>query len=305
MEREGVSGKEREGDPCCSFPLSIPAESAATRSAAAEAATAAGPPVAVEARPVVAAAVSLARHHRRREAETLDFSGALLGRERLAARELDLPVHGVDRDDLDLDLVAHLHDVGRLAHAPRRELGNVDEPVHAREDLHETAVWLDAHDRAEILGADLGDRRELADRLDALRGGPEVARGDGNGPVVLHVDLAGVFLLERADRLAAGADDVADLVLGHRDREQARRERGELGARGVQRLLHLVEDEEPAVAGLLESLLEDLRRDAADLDVHLEGRDAGTRTGITALLMSIWRAVMPVRVPATLKSMSP
>src|ERR1039458_1046120 len=54
----------------------------------------------------------------------------------------------------------------------------------------------------------------------------------------------------------------------------ARRERGELGARGVQRLLHFVEDEKPAVARLLECLLEDLRRDAADLDVHLEGRDA-------------------------------
>ncbi len=46
------------------------------------------------------------------------------------------------------------------------------------------------------------------------------------------------------------------------------------GRAACERLLHLVEDEEAAAAGLLERLLEDLRRDAADLDVHLEGRDA-------------------------------
>src|ERR1019366_5954228 len=199
---------------------------------------------------------------------------ALLGGERLTARELDLPVHRVDRDDLDLDLVAHFHDVGRLTHAARGELRDVEQSVHAGQDLNEAPVRLDAHDGAEILGPDLRHGRDLADRLDALLGGPEVARGHRDGAVVLHVDLAGVLLLERADRLAAGADDVADLLFGHGDRQKARRERRELGARGLQRLLHLVEDEEAAVARLFERLLEDLRRDAADLDVHLERGDA-------------------------------
>jgi hypothetical protein len=70
------------------------------------------------------------------------------------------------------------------------------------------------------------------------------------------------------------------------DRQEARRVGGDLGAGRRDRLLHDVEDVHPAGLRLRERLLEDLAADAGDLDVHLEGGD-------------------PLRVPATLKSMSP
>ena len=58
------------------------------------------------------------------------------------------------------------------------------------------------------------------------------------------------------------------------DREDARRVAGDVRARRRKGLGHLVEDVEPAGAGLLEGLLEDLAAQALDLDVHLEGGDA-------------------------------
>jgi hypothetical protein len=48
----------------------------------------------------------------------------------------------------------------------------------------------------------------------------------------------------------------------------------DVGARLGQRLEHLAEDVQAALAGLLERVLEDLAGQALDLDVHLQGGDA-------------------------------
>ena len=87
------------------------------------------------------------------------------------------------------------------------------------------------------------------------------------------------LLDDRADHAAAGADDRADLVLRDLDAVHARRVGRELRARRVDRLQHLVEDEQPRVAGLGQRLLHDLVGDALDLDVHLERGDALGRAG--------------------------
>ena len=59
-----------------------------------------------------------------------------------------------------------------------------------------------------------------------------------------------------------------------------------MSARGAESFLHLVEDEEPAFARLIERL-------------------AMIAIEMPATFRSIWSAVMPCSVPATLKSMSP
>ena len=51
----------------------------------------------------------------------------------------------------------------------------------------------------------------------------------------------------------------------------------ELVARRGERLGHLAEDVQAAFAGLVERLLEDLARQALDLDVHLDRGDAAAR----------------------------
>src|SRR6266511_2549487 len=91
-----------------------------------------------------------------------------------------------------------------------------------------------------------------------------------------HVLDVGVVLgLEPADGLAALADDESDLLGVDLDGRDPRGMLGELGAGLRDRLGHLVEDEVARPFGLFESASHDLLRDAGDLDVHLERRDAG------------------------------
>ena len=113
-----------------------------------------------------------------------------------------------------------------------------------------------------------------------------VGRCDVDAAVVLDVDLHAGALDDAADHLAAGSDDVADLVDRNLDRHDARRVHATCRCAARHRLGHLAEDVHPAGARLLQRLRHDLRRDAGDLDVHLQRGDA-------------------LRVPATLKSMSP
>jgi hypothetical protein len=101
--------------------MSARAEATTARPAASEAAAAG-------ARATVASVVVAAGRYGG-QAEPFDLGGGLLRGEGLAPGELDLPVHRVDGDDLDLDLVAHLDDVGRLADAAGSQLGDVDEAV--------------------------------------------------------------------------------------------------------------------------------------------------------------------------------
>ena len=99
-------------------------------------------------------------------------------------------------------------------------------------------------------------------------------RVDADEAVLLDVDLDVELLLEAADRLAALADQEADLVRLDLDRQHLRRVLGELGARLGEGLGHLAEDVQPCVLGLAERAAQQVGRDARDLDVHLQGRDA-------------------------------
>jgi hypothetical protein len=74
--------------------------------------------------------------------------------------------------------------------------------------------------------------------------------------------------------LAAGADDVADLVDGNLDGLDAGRGVAQLGAGLGDFLEHGVEDEGAAFLGLLERGAEDFGGQALGLVVHLQGGDA-------------------------------
>ena len=130
-----------------------------------------------------------------------------------------------------------------------RHLGDVQQAVRARDDLDERAEVHHAHDLAQVGLVELRGRGQLLDDGDGLAGGCLVGRGDRHAPVVLHVDLAAGALHDRADHLAARPDDVADLVHRDLDRDDARRERADVGARLRERLGHLVQDVEPARGG--------------------------------------------------------
>src|SRR5581483_8198925 len=185
----------------------------------------------------------------------------------------------VDLEDLDADLVALLEDVAHALDALARDLRDVEEPVGAGHDLHEGAEVDDLPHLALVDLPDLGLGRDPQDPVDRLLHRGAVARGDLNGAVVLDVDRAAGLLDERADDLAAGADDVADLVRADLDRGDAGRVGRHLLTWARERLRHLAQDVEAAGARLLERRVHDLARDAADLDVHLERGHAFRRAG--------------------------
>ena len=96
---------------------------------------------------------------------------------------------------------------------------------------------------------------------------------------VVHVDLRAGLLDDAANGRATLADQVANLVGRNHDGLDARRVRRTLRARSVENRIHLVQKEEPAALRLLHGLLQNLARQAADLDVHLQRGNALARTG--------------------------
>src|SRR5690348_10196045 len=206
----------------------------------------------------------------------LDETAVLVLCDQLQADPAARLVHFLDDD---VDDVASRHDVLDVTDAPRADVRHVEEPVGSLLQLHERAELGRLHDLA---GVGVPDLRLLRQRLDGgdRRVGLRALRGvDEDRAVLLDVDLHLVVGLEAADRLAALADDHADLLLIDLDRRYPRRFLAQLGTRLGNDLEHLVEDELTCPLRLLERVSHDLLRDARDLDVHLERGDALPRAG--------------------------
>ncbi len=136
--------------------------------------------------------------------------------------ELDLAAV-VEAENLDLDLVADLDDVGDLADALRRQLADVDEAVARSEEVHEGAEIDDLDDLAVVDDAELRLGDDAADPVDRRLRGIGVDRRDLDRAVILDIDLGAGHLADLADDLAARADHFADLVLRDGDGGDARR----------------------------------------------------------------------------------
>ena len=150
----------------------------------------------------------------------------------------------------------------------------MDQAVARAQEVHEGAEIHHLHHLAGVDHADfrLGD--DAADPLDGRFGRVAVDRRHLDRAVVVDVDLGAGGLGDLTDHLAAGADHVADLLLGDAELGDPRRVLVDLLAGIADRLGHLVQDVEPAVLGLIQGDPHDLLGDRGDLDVHLQGRDA-------------------------------
>ena len=154
------------------------------------------------------------------------------------------------------------------------DLRDVEQAVGVREDLDEGPEVGDALDGAGVRRADLGLGREAADDVERLLHGLRIRRGHVDRAVVLDVDGDARLIDDALDRLAAGPDDQADLIGLDLEGRDARRVLRHLGAGARERLQHLAEDVQAALARLVERLVEDRPREAGDLDVHLDRRHA-------------------------------
>src|SRR5229473_209754 len=127
---------------------------------------------------------------------------------------------------------------------------------------------------AVVDAADFGLRRDRLDCGYRLFHRDAVGRGDQHRTVVLDIYIAAGLLDESTDYLAAGADNVANLVGLDMKRDDSRRIGRDFLARRIDSLLHHAEHEQPRVARLMQRLAHHVARHAADLVVHLDRGDA-------------------------------
>src|SRR4051812_7570775 len=209
----------------------------------------------------------------------------LLGRHNLAVLvlgdelEADPAAGLVDLLHEHVEHVAAADYVLDVADPAGADVRDVEEAVGALLQLDERAEVGRLHDLPGVLVADLGLLRERLDRGARGVGLRGRRRVDQDRPVLLDVDLDVVVALERADRLAALADDHPDELGIDLDRRDPRRRLGQLRPRLGDHLEHLVEDRRPRPLRLVERVPHDLLRHARDLDVHLQRGDPVARAG--------------------------
>ena len=101
----------------------------------------------------------------------------------------------------------------------------------ARSDLDERADRQDADDLAVVQGADLGDEADVVDHLLGGVARSGIDRSDEDVAVVVDVDLGAGVGTDLLDGLAAGADDLTDLLNGDLHGDHLRRIFGHVSAR--------------------------------------------------------------------------
>ena len=178
----------------------------------------------------------------------------------------------IDLDNLHLHLVAHVEHILNLLHAALGHTGDVQEAIFTRKQVHKGTEGLDGDNATGVLLPHLG---LLDDELDALNGllNRLANAAHEHGAIFLDIHGGTRLILDAANRLAALANDLADLVGGYADGLDT----GRRGARSLARtgndLKHFAQNEGAACLGLLESGLQDIEGEAGGLVVHLKGRD--------------------------------
>jgi len=150
----------------------------------------------------------------------------------------------------------------------------VEQSVGAGEDLDKGAEVGEPDNLAQVALAHFRLGHDLFDDALGLHRRFLVGGGDVHLAVVVDFDLGAGALDDRADHLAAGADDVADLLAVDHDADDPRGVLGDVLPGTLEGAQHVVQDVDPTLTGLAQRLLHDLAGDALDLEIHLDGGDA-------------------------------
>ena len=175
--------------------------------------------------------------------------------------------------------VADLKGVLQRRHAIVADLADVEQALFAGQDFDEDAEGEHPRHGADEGLARLNFTDDVFYDLNGHLGRVVVDRRDADSAAVLDVDLGAGLLDYAADRLSAGADDVADLFRIDIEGDDLRSRRREFGARGRDRGVHYVQYLETSLLCLREGLREYAAGDAARFVVHLQRRYAVARAG--------------------------
>ena len=118
----------------------------------------------------------------------------------------------VDLHDLDLKLVADLHHVLHLLHTPLCELRNMAEAFLAGQDLNKSTEFHKAGDSPCIDLANLNFPHDVLDHLAGFFHAFRICRSDEDIPVLMDIDIHAGLVDDLLDHLAAGTNDLTDLV---------------------------------------------------------------------------------------------
>ena len=155
-----------------------------------------------------------------------------------------------------------------------RQLGDVNHAVLAGQQLDKRAEVHDAHDLARVHLANLDVLRDALDDAARLVGCFRVGGGDEHAAVVLDVNLHAGFGNNLVDHLAAGSDNLANLLRIDGEADNLGRVLAQFLARLADAAEHLFEDEQAALERLRQRGFENRAVNARNLDVHLDGGDA-------------------------------
>src|SRR5712664_1939206 len=157
------------------------------------------------------------------------------------------------------------------------DLADVQEAVGAGEKLDEGAELREANDFAEIGLADFGAGGDVTNHLQGGIAAGSAGGKDVHSAVFENVNFDAGGFDDGPDFFAARTDEVADLVLGNLQLEEARSVGGNLRTPRAQGLFHGVEDLETGLFRLGERFAHHLNADAENLDVHLQSGNAAAR----------------------------
>ena len=155
-----------------------------------------------------------------------------------------------------------------------RQLGDVNHTVLAGQQLHKSAEVHDAHDLARVHLANLDVLRDALDDAARLVGSFRVGGGDEHAAVVLDVNLHAGFGNNLVDHLAAGSDNLANLLRIDGEADNLGRVLAQFLARLADAAEHLFEDEQATLERLRQRGFQNRAVNARNLDIHLDGGDA-------------------------------
>ena len=118
----------------------------------------------------------------------------------------------VEAHELDPSVIAQVQNVLDLLNAAVLQLGDVNHAVVTGSNLNECADGQDADDLAVVQLANLGDEADVVDHLLGSVSSSGVDSGDEDGAIVLDVNLGAGVSADLLNGLAAGTDNLADLV---------------------------------------------------------------------------------------------